>query len=93
MADDLVLPRRALRPRTVVVGALVLWLLVFAKVGSSLIYGIDDLIVRVRALPDLIVTGNSTSGFKNWSVLASCSASSPSTWRSPRSPSTSPASS
>jgi hypothetical protein len=62
-------PRRIPHAGSIVVGVLVLWGLVFAKVGSSLIFGIDDLLLRVRALPDLIVSGDATSDYKNWSVL------------------------
>lgn len=46
-----------------------LWLIVFCKVGSGLLFGIDDLVVRVRAFPRLVVQGQASSDYKNWSVL------------------------
>jgi hypothetical protein len=46
-----------------------LWLLVFCKVGSALLFGIDDLVARVRAFPGLVVNHQASSDYKNWSIL------------------------
>lgn len=58
-----------LSPLTIAIGVVVGWFAVFAKVGSGLIYGIDDLLPRVKAFPDLLVTGDATVDYKNWSIL------------------------
>jgi hypothetical protein len=66
--------QHAITPRrpswlTVTAGVLGLWALVFAKVGTGLIFGIDDLVARSKALPDLLVSGRATDDYINWSVL------------------------
>lgn len=48
---------------------MVLWFVVFAKVGSGLVFGIGELLRRVQVFPRLVISGEALSDYRNWAVL------------------------
>jgi hypothetical protein len=48
---------------------LVGWFLVFAKTGSALDLSIADYVARSRSLPTVLIAGDATADYRNWSML------------------------
>lgn len=55
--------------RRVGLACLCLWFAAFGKVGLGLLFGVEDYVDRVRVFPHLVVRGDPTSDYKNWSIL------------------------